>query len=219
MGWIINVVVSAIVSSVISVTLVSFVINKFKFSFDLQNNGIKRIHAKGQAVKSFEKMLRSDKCKEIKVLGFSAHGFTHSYRSELTKYVASGGHIKYLLSNPDTLFVRQAAEMEGRSENSISNSVNSSIEIINKISQDAKEHAKRNGRTSGTIEVRFYDTEIRNQLLLCTDNDNNTIAWMSILTPPLAAVNCQMIEYSDAENCIEYFNIIWNRHEKDTVTI
>ena len=158
-------------------------------------------------------------CKEIKILGFSAQGFTHSYRYELTKFVARGGHLQYLLSKQDTLFIKQAAEMEGRSEDAISESVNSAIELITSIYRDAKKLSRKQDRTIGTVEVRLYDTEIRNQLLLCTDSNNCTSAWMSILIPPLAAVNCQMIEYSDAGNCIDYFNTIWNRHEKDTITI
>ena len=194
-------------------------VNGLEIAADLQNCGIKRIHLKGQAIKSFEESLKSDMCKEIKILGFSAHGFTHSYRYELTRFVASGGHLKYLLSKQDTLFIKQAAEMEGLSENAITESVNAAIEIIRSIYRDAKNRLRKQGDTIGTVEVRLYDTEIRNQLLLCTDSNNCTSAWMSILIPPLAAVNCQMIEYSDAENCIDYFNTIWNRHEKDTITI
>lgn len=194
-------------------------VNGSEIATDLQNCGIKRIHLKGQAIKSFEESLKSDMCKEIKILGFSAQGFTHSYRYELTKFVASGGHLQYLLSKQDTLFIKQAAEMEGRPENAITESVNSAIELISLIYREAKNLSKKQGHTLGTVEVRLYDTEIRNQLLLCTDSNNCTSAWMSILIPPLAAVNCQMIEYSDAENCIDYFNTIWNRHEKDTITI
>ena len=186
---------------------------------DLQDIGIKQIYPKGQAVKSIEKELKSDMCKEIRVLAFSAEGFTHSYRYELASFVARGGHLKYLLSRQDTLFNQQAAEMEGRSKDAITKSVNTAIDIISSIYRKAEEISLKNGRTNGTIEVRLFDTEIRNQLILCTDSKNRTSAWMSILIPPRAAVNCQMIEYTDAENCIDCFNTIWNRHEKDTITI
>ena len=186
---------------------------------DLQDIGIKQIYPKGQAVKSIEKELKSDMCKEIRVLAFSAEGFTHSYRYELTNFVARGGHLKYLLSKQDTLFNQQAADMEGRSKDAITKSVNTAIDLISLIYRDAEEISLKNGRTNGTIEVRLFDTEIRNQLILCTDSKNRSSAWMSILIPPRAAVNCQMIEYTDAENCIAYFNTIWNRHEKDTITI
>ncbi len=184
---------------------------------DLQDIGIKQIYPKGQAVKSIEKELKSDMCKEIRVLAFSAEGFTHSYRYELTNFVARGGHLKYLLSRQDTLFIQQAAEMEGRSKDAITKSVNTAIDLISSIYRDAEERSIKNGRTNGTIEVRLFDTEIRNQLIMCTDSKNRTSAWMSILIPPRAAVNCQMIEYTDAENCIAYFNTIWKRHEKDTI--
>lgn len=192
-------------------------INSSEINTDLKNNGIKRIYPKGQAIKSLEEALKSDRCNEIKILAFSAEGFMHSYRSEITKFVACGGHLKCLLSKQDTLFIKQASEMEGRSENAIAGSINSSIEIILSIYKDAKNLPRKNRSRNGTIEIRLYDTEIRNQLILCTDRDNCTSAWMSILIPPLAAVNCSMIEYSDTRNCIDYFNTIWNRHEKDRV--
>jgi len=215
----VEILISAIVSSVISVifstALVVFLLNKVQLSINLRDSGIKRIYAKGQSVKSFEKKLNSYKCKEIKVLGFSAYGFSHVYRNELTKFVARGGNIIYLLSKTNTEFIKDASEMEGRGSDEISKSVDSALEIIKCIYSDAKNIASKHDIKCGVIRLRFYDTEIRNQLILCTDIDNNVNAWMTILLPPLAAVNCKMIEYSEADDCVQYFDTIWKRHEAD----
>ena len=76
-----------------------------------------------------------------------------------------------------------------------------------------------NGIARGKFEIRYYDTELRNQMLICEDSEENYYAWMTVLTPPLAAVNCPMIEFSDAARCVDYFNVIWDRHGKDAVIL
>lgn len=217
--WFVGLVFSTVISSIVSSTVVSFVIRKLTLSIDFRNNGIKCIHPKGQSVRSMTKMIKSDTCKEIRVLGLSALGFSHSYRSDLTNFIASGGNIKYLLSKPEGQFVIQASQMEGRPDNSIADSVKQSIDVIRAINEDAKRLANQNQRSCGTIELRYYDTEIRNQLILCIDNKNKTYAWLTIFTPPSVAVSCQMIEYVDAKDCVDYFNIIWQRHENDVVSL
>lgn len=217
--WFVELVLSIVISSIVSSTVISFFIRKFTLSIDFRNNGIKCIHPKGQSVRSMTKMFKSDTCKEIRVLGLSALGLSHSYRDDLTKFIANGGNIKYLLSKPEGQFVIQASQMEGRPDNAVADSVKQSIDIIRAINKDAKELANKKQRSCGTIELRYYDTEIRNQLVLCIDNKNKAYAWLTISIPPSVAVSCQMIEYVDAEDCVDYFNLIWKRHENDVVSL
>lgn len=181
----------------------------------LNDFGIKKIHLKGQSVESFESVLRSDRCKEIKIFALSAQGFIHYYREDLTQFVARGGNLKLLLAKDDTLFIRQASEMENRNARSIGNTIELSMDILHGIYRDAEEIARLKGSINGTIEVRLFDTEMRNPVIICSDIDNITTAWLSILIPPLPAINCNMIEYSDVEPCMKYFNKVWSRHEQD----
>ena len=182
---------------------------------DYDASGIRQIHPKSLSVSSFEQAFTSPSCRRIRVLAFNAHSFTHSHRSELINLLSSGGDVQYLLSNPSTLFIKQASEMEGRRSSAIGDALTSSLDIIKAIITEAEWRAKTNGTARGRFEIRYYDTELRNQLLICEDMEGNYSAWMTVLTPPLAAVNCPMIEYSDATRCVEYFNVIWNRHKKD----
>ena len=186
---------------------------------DYTANNIRQIHPKGQAVKTFEQMLKSPSCRRLRILGFSAQGFTHSYRSELINLLSAGGDIQYLLSNPGTQFIEQASEMEGRPSSAIGESVSVSFDIIRAIITKAQKRAKERGTVCGSFEIRYYDTELRNQMMICEETDGKQHAWMTVLTPPLAAVNCPMIEFTDATRCVDYFNTVWNRHEKDTVTL
>lgn len=81
------------------------------------------------------------------------------------------------------------------------------------IVEDALKEAQRIGASCGDIEVRQFNTEIRNQLVICGD-DKETCAWMSILLPPLPAVECRMIEYSEPGDCVAYYDLIWDRAER-----
>jgi len=82
MNWIIETVLSAMVFSVIAVGFFTAIVTKMQTIIELKANGIKKIYPHGRNIKSLEKKMQD--CKTIKILGFSALGFTHSYRIVLT---------------------------------------------------------------------------------------------------------------------------------------
>ena len=208
MNWIIETVLSAVVSSVIVVGFLSAIITKMQISIELKANGIKRIYPYGRNIKSLEKKMQN--CKTIKILGFSALGFTHSYSEILIEHIAHGGKVEFLLAKENSEFVTEAAQMEGRKDTVIADSIKQTLDLLRTTKKKALKRAQSMDSTCGTIEVRQYNTEIRNQLIICKD-DKETHAWMSILIPPLAAVQCKMIEYSKSDDCIAYYDVIWER--------
>lgn len=211
MNWITETILSAVISSVITVGFLSAIITKLQMSIELRTNGIKRVYPQGRNIKALEKRMQN--CRTIKVLGFSAQGFTHSYRKVLTAHIARGGKIEYLLAKENSDFVVEAAQMEGRSDTVIADSIMQTLDLLRAIKQDALKEAQRIGASCGDIEVRQFNTEIRNQLVICRD-DKETCAWMSILLPPLPAVECRMIEYSEPGDCVAYYDLIWDRAER-----
>ena len=208
MNWIVETVLSAIISSVIAVGFLSAIVTKMQTSIELKANGIKRIYPHGRNVKTLEKKMQN--CKTIKILGFSALGFTHSYRKILTEHIAHGGKVEFLLAKENSEFVIEATQMEGRRDKVITNSIEQTLDLLDAIRRDANKKAQSMEAVCGSIEVRQYNTEIRNQLIICKD-DKETCAWMSILIPPLPAVECKMIEYSESDDCIAYYDVIWER--------
>lgn len=176
---------------------------------EMTKNHISHIYSKGHAIASFEHCLKSSSTIELRILGFSAEGFLHTYRSELTQFIRSGKNMKILLASPESLFVQQASEMEGRSKDAISHSIYSAVELLEAIKTDA---SRMDSAGCGSIEIKHYDTEIRNQVLICIDKCGNSFAWLTVLIPPLSATNCKMIEFSDANECNNYFTTIWERH-------
>jgi len=210
MEWLLQTILSAVISSVIVVSFLSIIVNKMQLSLELRLNGIKRIHPYGKNVKSLEKTMK--KSRTIKVLGFSALGFIHTNRKILTAHVANGGDLEFLLASSETDFVKDAFEMEGRSKDDFSLSIKQSLTLISAIEHDAIKLSENKNNKCGKIEVKRYQTEIRNQLILCIDADQYISAWMSVLIPPLPAVECSMIEYSNVDDCVSYYNTIWSRY-------
>ena len=208
MNWIIETILSAIVSSVITIGFLSTIVTRVQTSIELRAYGIKKIYPHGRNIKSLERKMQN--CKTIKVLGFSALGFTHSYRKILTEHIAKGGKVEFLLAKENSELVVEATQMEGRGSEAITNSIEQTLELLGAIKKDALKRAEHADSTCGSIEIRQYNTEIRNQLVICKD-DKETCAWMSILIPPLPAVECRMIEYSETDDCVAYYDIIWER--------
>ena len=178
------------------------------------NGIVDAIYERGQAVPSFEKALRSDNSKELKVLGFSAEGFLHTYRKDLIRFLGKGNSIKVLLSSPKTDFTQQASEMENRPKDAIDQSIKSALSIL----QAIHESVEKTSTITGSIEIRFYDTEIRNQCLICTNYLGASEAWLTLLMPPLSATNCPMVKLSDPADCENYFTTIWERHKHNSIT-
>ena len=187
---------------------------------DYDECGVRRLYPKGHKIESFEQMLASPACRRFRMLAYSGVTFTLCYKNELKEFLASGGEVQYLLSNPKTVYLEQASSIHHRNQAShIAADVDSCIQAIQSILEDAESLAKKKGTRCGSFEVRFFDTELRNQLLICDDEDGNQSAWLTVLLPPLGAVNCTMIEYEKTDNCVQYFDTIWNRHAGDKVAL
>jgi hypothetical protein len=178
--------------------------------------GIKRLYPHGRNIKSLEKKMQN--CKTIKVLGFSALGFTYSYRRILTEHIAKGGKLEFLLAKENSELVVDATQMEGRGSKAITNSIEQTLELLGAIKKDALKKAEHVDSICGSIEIRQYNTEIRNQLIICVD-EKGSYAWMTILIPPKSASECRMIEYSDPSDCIDYYNVIWQRSSSTSEAI
>ena len=176
-----------------------------------RKSNIKKDYLQGRSIGSMESKMQNSRL--IRVLALSARGFTHTYRSILTSHVANGGRLEFLLAEPNSALMQEASEMEQRGPGAITQSLHATIELIGAIWSDAKRVAEREGKSTGTIEARFYHTEIRNPIIMCIGNDNKLYAWISVLIPPKAAAECQMLEYFNGSDCAEYFNLVWRRYE------
>lgn len=208
MHWIVGTVISAVVSSLLVISFLSVIIKRMELYISHRNFGIKRIYSQGQNIKSMQSAI--DDASEIKVIAFTAINFLTVNRKRLTKFIVRQGNLQLLLAKSDSDLIKEALLMEGR-EKSGSNELNVSLDIVNAILCDAKVAA--HGSPIGSIEVRYYSTEIRNQMISCIDKkENKAQSWLSVLIPPDSAMDSLMIEFDDSEKCLRYFNTIWELH-------
>ena len=100
MQWLVGTVLSAVISSVMTVGFLSALVTQLQIRIDHRNNGIKRVYAPGEHSRALKKQLAE--ARAIQLLTLSGYGFTHAYRRILTDCVARGGTVEYLLAQPGT---------------------------------------------------------------------------------------------------------------------
>lgn len=171
----------AVISSVITVGFLSALVTRLQIRIDHRNNGIKRVYAPGEHSRTLKKQLAE--ARAIQLLALSGYGFTHAYRRILTDCVARGGTVEYLLAQPGTAYMKDAAEIEGRGADSISEEVGETLKLLEAIRRDAAEKAGKQKAEPGRVLVRYFHTEMREQLILCTDQSGRRTAWLSLLIP------------------------------------
>ena len=93
------------------------------------------------------------------------------------------------------------------------------LRVLEAIRRDAAEKAGKQKAEPGRVLVRYFHTEMREQLILCTDQSGRRTAWLSLLIPPLPALECNMIEYRDAEDCVDYYEAVKRRSEPCPVAV
>ena len=128
MQWLAGTILSAVISSVITVGFLSALVTRLQIRIDHRNNGIKRVYAPGEHSRTLKKQLAE--ARAIQLLALSGYGFTHAYRRILTDCVARGGTVEYLLAQPGTAYMKDAAEIEGRGADSISEEVGEHLKLL-----------------------------------------------------------------------------------------
>ena len=78
-----------------------------------------------------------------------------AYRRILTDCVARGGTVEYLLAQPGTAYMKDAAEIEGRGADSISEEVGETLKLLEAIRRDAAEKAGKQKAEPGRVLVRY----------------------------------------------------------------
>ena len=194
MQWLAGTILSAVISSVITVGFLSALVTRLQIRIDHRNNGIKRVYAPGEHSRTLKKQLAE--ARAIQLLALSGYGFTHAYRRILTDCVARGGTVEYLLAQPGTAYMKDAAEIEGRGADSISEEVGETLKLLEAIRREADQR------------LRLYP-----------DQSGRRTAWLSLLIPPLPALECNMIEYRDAEDCVDYYEAVKRRSEPCPVAV
>ena len=155
MQWLAGTILSAVISSVITVGFLSALVTRLQIRIDHRNNGIKRVYAPGEHSRTLKKQLAE--ARAIQLLALSGYGFTHAYRRILTDCVARGGTVEYLLAQPGTAYMKDAAEIEGRGADSISEEVGETLKLLEEFTdQELEAHLKVQKRLN-----QAYQADVR----------------------------------------------------------
>jgi phosphopantetheine adenylyltransferase len=207
-----NILITFFASILLSIGFISLFIKKANNTIDSMHVGIKRIYARGTNIKSMEKSLLS--VKELYIIAYAGDGFIQGHREVLKKALQNSASIFVLVGTKNSDYLKEASRMENLSDNHIDNKVDTVIDELKTIKALSK-------NTKGTIEARCYNTELRNPMIICK-NDEITKAWVTIFIPPKRAADCLMVEFEKKEkvdDCLLCFNTIWNLHKKDIIRI
>ena len=179
--------------------LFALYLRKAKNSINLKSIGIHHIHKKGQNIKNTINAIKSSR--QIKVIAIMPYSFIFDYKELLVKIIKEGCNIKFLVCAPKSLLLKELSQMERYANNDISKQYDLIINLLKSIKENAGAEA------TGSIEVRMYNTEIRNPAIICIDENNNKSAFLTLSIPPYRSIDSIMIEYrgSNCDFVIELF--------------
>ncbi|MBQ3426125.1 MAG: hypothetical protein IJH37_03150 [Clostridia bacterium] len=191
-----------------TIVLSSFLITKLHTTIRSKSIGIKNIHKRGMNVKNLEKSIK--KASIIKVLAFMPYYFTFDHKELLVNKVREGCSLQFLACNKDSLLLKELCQIERHVDNDIADLFDPFTNLLESIKTDAGVD------TTGSIELRTYNTEIRNPVIICCDKDGKKSAFLTISMPPKRSIDAVMLEYvgDGCDSVINYFDVIWNRHSE-----
>ena len=206
-----NFIFEIIYTIIFSSGVLIFFTRKMRRTIDAKSVGIKCIHKRGKDVKHLQNSVK--KSKQIKMISFMPFYFVFDHKEQLVKKIREGCSIKFLVCNKDMPLLKDLCQIERHVDNDIANLFEQLINLLSSIKKDAGDDA------TGSIEVRTYNTEIRNPATICYEQDEHISAYLTVSTPPKRSIDVIMLEYAD-DDCqpiIDYFDAIWNRHCNDVV--
>lgn len=194
---------------IFSCGLFTLYITKVKNIINLKNVGINHIYKQGNNNTHMNKAI--EESSQIKIIAFMPFSFIFNNKELLVKKIKEGCNIKFLIGKPDSLLLKEICQMERHSNNDISEQCPIVINLLNSIKFDAGNDA------TGTIEVRTYNTEIRNPAIICIKNRERKTAFVTVSMIPKQSIDNIMLEYKDdkCDSVITYFDAIWDRHSND----
>lgn len=196
---------------IISTGAVTFCFATLRNTINIKKLGIHRVHKEGKDINNMIKAIK--KSRQIKIISFMPYNFVYDHKDKLVQKIKDGCNIKLLISNKDSLLLRELCQIKRNVDDDIAREFEPLINLLKNIKQEAGIDS------TGMIEVRTYNTEIRNPSIICIGENESTAAFLTVSLPPKRSIDSLMLEFKD-DDCIpvvNYFDKIWNRHGNDVV--
>ena len=177
--------------------------------------GIKQIYDK-----PWERPIREEikTAKEFYSIAYAGDKFIEEHREQFIAAFKKGAIIKILIGTKGSKFCKEVDLMEKIITNEIT-SLDPKIDtVINEFKRVEKESRENGNR--GKIEIRSFNTEFRNAVMIYKDNEGNYTAQLTVMFGYKRASDCMMIEFGEGEgldDCMEYFNRVWDLHSENVL--
>lgn len=200
-----------IITVLFSTSFLTLYFGKLRYALEESMLGIRRIHRLGKNVKSMQQAIK--KAKRIMHISFLGHGFIFDYRTLLEDRIAEGCIMQFMFAKKESTLLREMSIMENDAPDSISSKFEPTLDMLKSII------GRANPESVSSIEVRTFDSEIRNPITICYDADNEATAFLTVSMPPKRSIDCIMIEFKpkQCDDAINHFKMIWERHTNDIV--
>ena len=184
-------------------------ITKIKNTINFKHVGINRVYKRGRDISNMQKAMRD--ARQIKLISFMPYNFLFAYKELIVQKIKEGCNMQILIGQKTSPVLVELCQIERHTDSDLVNQIPLVLNLLKGITKDAGHNA------IGSIEVRTYNAEIRNPATICTKNNGQQSAFVTLSLPPKRSIDCLMLEYKDAKckDVEAYFDAIWNRHSQD----
>ena len=110
-----------------------------------------------------------ENAKEIKALFVTAtNSFLADHNENLRDCISNGGSLKVIIATPDSQFIKDIEEIEGRDDGSIDKEIDGTKEKLKLLKNDA-ERKNKNIDPDKLVEYKHFSTQLRSSIILIDD--------------------------------------------------
>ena len=173
--------------------------------------GIKQIYPKAARIDSLERAILS--AKEFRSIAYVGDTFAEYHRDEYKQLFKNGTSFFILVGREYSDFLNEVEAMENMKKGTVSDK-------IKNVKSEYARLKEENPTGKGTVEIRQFNTEFRNSITMCKDENGNTTAWLTVMFSNRRAADSFMLEFDSErglEYCESYFKKMWDLHSDDVL--
>ena len=156
--------------------------------------------------------------KEFYSISYAGNTFVQVHREAFIEAFENGAFIFILVGSKSSDFFKEVHLIERKHTNDGTPDLDSYVDIVINEFRKVKSESKKGKH--GKIEIRSFNTEFRNAVLMHKDKNDKLTAQLTLINGGKRARDCMMMEFnggSGLEDCKAYFDKIWKLHENDVL--
>lgn len=216
---IISSLIVTLITALVGVVFMKRYLSKLNFSNKMKELGFVNTSTNKQSQLEIKQMC--DKAKEIKIINVSGFHYLNANEVNLKKALERGVKIKFLCSDPQSVFLRDIENMEYHQIDSSGKRMRDKDKKISAEIFDLINKYQKFG-----MEIRFYSSEYRLPYVLAYYKDGSIKAWLTMTLPPYKSTKAFVLRgekkkeliYDDETNFVDMmetnFDVIWEHGSK-----